>query len=390
MRILVFAEYLFAGSWRSEAWVSQTCTALAKRGHDLTLACDGGKNPSAFAPCRVIVRRPLRTWRATSPIAFSRWTRSIVSTTPHDASLSFTPLARADANLPLGGPIANLRLMVGLMNPIAVGLELLHQPLLPVAIALETSLSRSGPGVNLRIGLPRDGDAAAAVGYASRLPWAGDAVQAQRLARSRVRELLGIGLRRPLMLLSSVHPKRPGLEPMLHALAQARADARPALAPLALVVGRNGYSIHAAATRAGCPDGVRILSGTERIEELLDACDLLIAPGGAPRGTGTGRLIADALRRGRPVLADREAPGADLLDPGPDNSYTSPGLVVERRTAAAWREALGAGLNDDWIESAGRAALRAGSARSMDVFAARLEASLERAAERRSAAISRP
>ncbi len=389
MRILVFGEYLFAGAWRSEAWIAMVCAALAERGRTVTLACDGGKDPAGFAPCRVIVRRPLRTWRATSPIAFSRWARTIAATTPHDASLSFTPLARADATLPLGGALAMLNLMVGAMNPIAVGLELLHQPWLPAAIAMEASLARSGGGVRLRIGLPRDSDSAAALGYASRLPWVGDSVRAQRIARSRARELLGISLRRPVLLISSVHPKRPGLEPMLHALADARAEARPALAPVALVVGRNGYSVHAAAARAGCADALRILSATDRMADALDACDLVVAPAGAARSEGTGRLIADALRRGRPVLADRNAPGAELLIPGPENGYANPGLIVERRTSAAWHQVLRGGLNPDWLDAATLAAIDAGRSLSLDSFAERLEGVLHRSAERR-AAVSRP
>lgn len=385
MRILVFGEYLFAGAWRSEAWVAQACAALAARGHEVTLACDGGKDPAGFVPCRVIVRRPLRTWRATSPVAFSRWARAVAASTAHDASLSFTPLARADATLPLGGPLATLSLMVGLMNPIAVGLELLHQPWLPAAIAMEASLARSGSDVRLRIGLSRDGDWAAAVGYASRLPWVGDSVRAQRVARSRAREILGISPRRPVLLLSSVHPKRPGLEPMLHALADARAEARPALAPLALVVGRNGYSVHASAARAGCADALRILSATDRMADALDACDLVVAPAGTPPAEGTGRLIADALRRGRPVLADRDSTGAELLTPGPENGYANPGLIVERRTSAAWHHALRGALNPDWLDAATHAAIDAGRSLSLDSFAERLEGVLRRSAERRNA-----
>jgi hypothetical protein len=116
---------------------------------------------------------------------------------------------------------------------------------------------------------------------------------------------------------------------------------------------------------------------------VLHACHLHGAPGASI--DGSARLVADALRRGRPVLADRGASGADLLNPGPENAYTSPGLVVERRTAPAWREALAAGLNDDWLETAGRAALEAGRSLAFEAFTDRLEAVLRRAAERRSA-----
>jgi glycosyltransferase involved in cell wall biosynthesis len=387
MNLLLFADYLFRSPWRQTAWVPQIGRALAARGHQVTIACDGARDLAVCLPCRAIVRRPLRTWRSSAPIGFSRWARALARDFDHDASLSFTPLAPADALLPVGGAVANLRLILGAMSPISAGLELAHQPWLPAVAAVELARARSAPGVRLRFGLPVEGDSAAAVGYASRLPPAG----AESERRDRVRRALGIGDRRPVLFLSSVHPKRSGLEPMLRALAETRADARPALAPIALVAGRNGYSIHAAAARAGCPDGVRILGGTNRIADVLAACDLVVVPGAARHDFVTGRLIADALRCARPVLADRQSPGAELLEPGPGNGYASPGMIVERRTAPAWREALATAMTPQWSGPASAAARLTGEGLSMEALAARIEAVLGRAAaRRREAAVSRP
>jgi hypothetical protein len=387
VRILIFAEFIYASPWRADAWIGEICGALASRGHEITLACDGGRDLLPLAPFRVIARRPLRTWRDASPLAFSRWARRTALATPHEASLSFTPLAPADAMLPIGGALATLRLLAGALNPLALGLELIHQPWLPIAVAVESSLARSTDGTRLRIGLPREKDPGIDLGYASRLAWSGDNLRAQRQSRARIRRALGIGLRRPVALISAVHPGRPGLDPMLRALAEARAEAHPALAPLALAAGRNAYSIHAAAARAGSADGIRPIGSTGRMAEVIDACDLVIAHGA---GTGTGRLVADGLRRGRPVLADRDAPGAELIVPGPHNAYTEPGLIVERRTAGAWREALARALNEDWLEASTRAARETGRTLSMDALAQRLETALGEAARRRSTALSRP
>lgn len=385
MNLLLIADYIFSSPWRISAWAPQIGRALAARGHRVTIACDGARDPAGSLPCRVILRRPLRTWRNSAPISLARWAAGLARELPNDAMLSFVPMAPADAILPLGGAVASLRAITGGLNPVAAGLELLHQPWLPITAAMEAFLARRSRSVRLTIG-PGVGAASTGIGYASRL----EPLHDPSGARARVRAALGMGDRRPVLLMSSCHPGRPGLEPMLRALAETRAEARPALAPIALVVGRNGYSVHAAASRAGCPDGVRILGGTAQMAEVLAACDLVIAPGGALGQLTTGRLVADALRCGRPVLADRAAPGAAMLAAGPENGYTMPGLTIERRTAPAWREALATALEPAWLAEASRAAAGAGAGLSMDALAARIETVLEGGVSARREPVSRP
>ena len=145
-------------------------------------------------------------------------------------------------------------------------------------------------------------------------------------------------------------------------------------APILLVLGREGYSVHAQARRAGCEHLVRLLGGTSRMDAALAAADAAIAPLARRNDDCTGRFIADCLRFGVPVIAHPEAPGVELIEP--KQFGTAPvGLIVQN---ADWADAIEHMLTPAWLEPTRRAASDVGITLSMEALVTRLEHMLER------------
>ncbi len=372
MRILLIAEYLDAHPWSPSAWVLDIAHALAGRGHDVALACDGCHEPAlARPPVRLLIHAPVRRDEARRPLAFARWARRTLGAQRPEAALSFTPLVRAPFNLSLGPSaweqfVAQCRLN----NPVSATFEALYHAWLPSAILAERrARRRRAPGaVALRVGGEPDAPGGHHLGYASRLRRSG-ALERGAL-RSRARALLGLSEGREVLLVSAVHPERPGLAPMLEAFREVCA-ARGSGSPLIVAAGLFGHTVHALARRVGCAERVRLLGSTARMDAALGACDVALAPL-ASRGSGdTGRFVADALRLGRPVLVDRLAHGAELIAPvpGPD----APGVRVARPDVPSWRAALETAADPAWRARASAAAARAGADLSIDRLVDRLE-----------------
>ncbi len=339
MKLLVVGEFIRRFPWSPSQWSVQVARALARRGHQVTLACDAIEDrAAAVAPVdrsggsvAVLERRPDRTLRGTHPFAFLRWAIELGRSGEFDASFSLTPLAPARVWLPIepdAGELVSSTLRTH--PPISAALELAYRPWLPGAIVSERRAERAFKdlqGVRARIGAgPSRAGAEQGLGWASAWHVPGD--QEHAVLRAQTRRALSIPMHRRVVLVSATQNRRAGLELVLDALA-ANAGQRPIL----LVMGRRSHEVATLAHARGLSDSTRFAGGTERADALLAAADLVAIPWSRSELRATGRLLADALRRRRFVVASRTASGAELLG---DSGL---GLSIEP-THAAWRDAL--------------------------------------------------
>jgi len=376
VRVLIVAEYVRRFPWSAARWSADLGAALLARGHDVIVACDGVEDPTYFAGTPLLVRRPHRTWRGSDPLGFQSWTLAQAVRAGADATVSLTPLVPGDVWAPVthaaGALIGHL---VRSHSPVSAALEIAARPWLPLAALAEARAraahrSQTGrPPVVARLGRLSDSGASVALGMASRLTPPSE--DARRDARRSVRSLLGLTMERATILISAVHPHRPGLDAFLRGFMLARADLGDH-APFLLVMGRRVLPVHGVASRLGAARFVRFLGATSRPELALAAADLAAAPCSATRDISTGRFIADSLRVGVPVLAHPRAPGAELIRP---EHFGTPevGTIVEDPGAEGWRRAIVQHLSLERWPYATRAARDAGAVLSMDGMGARLE-----------------
>ena len=376
MKILMVVEYVRRFPWSGGRWAADLSLALRRRGHALTVACDGVEDAGLFGPTPVLVRRPKRTFRGSDPSGFQAWALDLARTGGFDATVSLTPLVPADLWMPVSySSIALVGHLVRSHSLISAAMELAARPWLPAGVMTEARSRGSWlPGrrvVRTHIG-SLSGEAP--VGYASRLEPMGEAGRAR--ARAAVRDLLGLSPERPLLLASVVHPYRPGLDAFMRGLALTRHELRER-GPVLLFMGRRTYPAHRAALASGCGRYVRFLGGTARPELALAACDVAVAPFSGAGEIATGRFIADALRLSVPVLAHPRAPGAELVRP---EHFGTPeiGEIVADASAVGWSRAIQGSLSLERWPYAKRAARDAGEVLSMGGMAARVEHALTR------------
>lgn len=377
MKIAILTEYVRGFVWSHTAWAADLGHALARRGHHVTVACDGLEDPAMFTGIDLCTRRPERTLRGSDPLGFLNWTIELREHIRADATISLTPLAPADLWMPLSpSTLAELTPSLRAHTPVSAALEILARPWLPTALIAEAR-ARRGSGsfptpVMARLGRLESSSGARALGYASRFDR--PEPEQRRTLRTQTRERLGISPDRPVVLLSAVHAKRPGLSALLAGFAglRRRGVVNP---PLLLVMGRRAHHVHRAADRANCADGLRFLGGTARADAAFAAADLAVAPWAASMGSATGRFIADALRLGVPVVAHRHAPGAELIEPA-HLGTPELGTLLEHPTAHDWQELLGDYLSQNRIHPAARAVQDVSGVVSMSGLVARIESVL--------------
>ncbi|MDX2148889.1 MAG: glycosyltransferase [Planctomycetota bacterium] len=391
MQVLLVTEYVRRSSISISRWAVELAHGLRSRGHTVSVACDGLDDPATFEPMELHVHRPRRSHLGANPFPFQDWVRMVREKLRHvgrlDLTVSLSPLVRGDLWLPVGPrAMDTITALVRTKKPLSAAMELVHVPWLPAtSIAEMQARDHSGPpGTRLSIGPYRvsggvgggfgSGRAEQIIrlGYASRLP-APDPEE-QAALRSRTRELLGINPSRPVVLATAYNNERRGLQEFLEGFAQVRRE-RTFGIPIAILVGRAGATEQAAAIRAGCLDGVRLVGRTERIDALMAAADLVAAPLAArDLGITTGRFICDALRCGRPVVALRRAPGSELLDPSwRGGDPVTPGWIIEHPDPSAWVLALNTTLSENWLAHRTPVARAAGAALSMDALLDRVE-----------------
>jgi hypothetical protein len=213
--------------------------------------------------------------------------------------------------------------------------------------------------------------------------------------RRRVRACLGIDEAQVLMLVgmtaggigaSGTARTTDGLDALFAATRDHLAHARPSGSgnplvdgPALVVLAREQFPVHDAAARHGLDAGgaacVNVVGLSSCVDELLIASDMLVLPtpalplgrGGAFASGASGRLAADALALGKPIVAVDGAPGVELIRRR-DLDNAEPGLVVRMREVGGpdtgsvhggWRRALRSIMDPAWRSRATRAATRA-------------------------------
>jgi glycosyltransferase involved in cell wall biosynthesis len=376
VKILMLCEYVRQTPWSGSAWATHLAPGLAGLGHDVVVACDGLDDPALVAPAQVLCRDRARRAEHRRPSHFASWARRLVRDGPQDASLSLSPCVGADVWCPVE-PAAGMYVdqVLQRRNPASLAMAMTHMTWLPGALlaerrALATRAAPSPIGVS-----PHDGG----MGYASAFDAPG--AREREDVRRSVRALLGVSQDRQLLVMSGVHQSRGGLSAMLEGLAGVGAS-RETMAPILLVMGREGYSVHAIARRQGCERQIRLLGGTNAAHDAIAGADAALAPIPATDRQASGRFIADCLRLGVPVVADADAPGAALLSP--TTFGTAPvGLIVEGADPARWARAIDQILSREWLEPSRRAAADVGATLSMDALLRRIERALDDASGRR-------
>lgn len=392
MNIAVVAGRVSRHPWSTGAAVLHIATALARRGHHLTLIADAIDDPDAFAAiAAVITREGFRTGASDFPLLFPRWALRRLRRTPHDAAISLTWRIAAPVWMPIDpSPSARLRSVRDTRSFIgAAGSFARHWGALIEAPLRALAPLPPGPSPRrvLTIGAPAAEAARTfsrglldtrilAAPLTSTLPLADPSRAAE--ARSRLRVALAIDPTAFLVAVSVPDSAGPFLNGFLEALARiSRSAATPPI--VALILTREPFRTHTAARRTGALDNTRILGLTHAIAPLLDACDAVATVIPTPldpfRAGNTSRFAADALRRARPVLALAGSPGIAALRLAlPDGAI--PGLVVPSPSSDDWLGALAHAADPAWLIPATTAAARLASLLDSDRLIDALESAL--------------
>jgi hypothetical protein len=197
--------------------------------------------------------------------------------------------------------------------------------------------------------------------------------------RARTRRVLQIGER--ALVLFATAPMSAGheLDDLFTALAEH--GSRPSAREIVLVVAaKESFALHTHAVRRAADRYVKFVGRTERVDAMLAAADLCALPiraGGGSRGLfesgATGRLAADALRLGRPLITVSGAHGYDLARVTLEDT-SRPGLIVDSTGVEGWRRALRTATDERWLMESSKAAAALGAQLSIDPMVVVLEA----------------
>jgi len=362
VRIAIVLEYLPVHTWREQWWGVALARGLAARGHDVFVLCDGAFDPAAFGDqLRVELRRPGRGARRPHPVRFPRWVARRVRSIRVDAVLSLTALVPSRSWLPIerAGEAMSNSMRSG---PLALMLEVMEQPALPLASAVE-ALRR--PRRCLRIGPPAAGGTA--IGFLSTIDPPRDPDPKRRSARAA----LGIRPDQVAVLFSATSRHAERTERLQAAIQGLRTFERL----LAITVGPYAHALDEL-LRLNAPGvPIRHAGYVRDMAPVLLATDVVCLTS----HSGTARLAAEGLRFGKPILIARHAPGASLVIPHPSGS---PGVVVPSVEAKTWEGAMGRLADASWLGRASRAAAEAGELLALPPFLDRLEAALGLTARR--------
>lgn len=415
MHLALVTERVPASPWHAEHLAAALVAALAGRGHRMDLICESFDDDRLAVPPGVTVhpRRGCCLRSATRPWALRDFARARLQALGPEATLSLTRLLPAPVWMPIipsASTAAGRALRLRGFEPMVREARAL--PLTATKGLLETFARGDHYGVRrllafgpraaeaARTELPLYRDRVADVGF---LPLTTRPDEARRAdLRTRLRRAVQIDPDATVILLSAPLGMQRDLAGPLEAAAHLYRQAGRR-APVLIIASMDPYAVHDAALRVEAQQVVRLAGVTARPEALLCAADLVAAwcrgPLHAFAAGSASRLIAESLSFGLPVLADRRAPGAELIAdvrerhaPG-DTAPAAPGLLVDGPASLAWYIALQSAADPQWLAAArAHAAIRAADfapdasgATPLDRLAARLEAELAAAAEARTA-----
>jgi len=405
MRVLVLSGRTARQPWTHGAIVQAICSALAARGHAVVLAAQSIDEPRAFAGCEAVHAFDSFDQTATDwPLGFATWARRRRGRIPHDVSVSLSRLVGGDVWMPLDPSAAAW---------LARAARSLSVPSLAIALARHCGVFRAWAGEAffvapirgddesirrvLAIGPARD-DAARrlqrARGLGERVrrvePFAAIVPPSEtelRALRDRTRAILGIAPNRRVVLVSAPRPVGKLLDPLLLAVRELALREGEG-SPVMLALARDGYAVHSRAVRCAAVKSLRVMGLTERMDAALAAADMVALPIRAERGVfeqgGAGRLAADALALGRPLLALAGSVGSSLArlrSSGDD----SPGIVVEQSSRELWSRALRQACEAGWAVRSAAAAREVAGTLTFERFMEALDTALHEAARERGA-----
>lgn len=375
LRIAVLTEFVRALPADNSAWAPLIAAALAARGHHVTALADGIETPDAFGALPTIVHRHGRIHHGCEPFGFRRWAARTLAKLAPDVTLSLTDHVAAQVWLPLGpGPWAFVR---SLRHTTLVGaaLDIAHRPYIALELFSQRAALREAARMQATIARFAADPSSTRDARVQLLPHA--SIVAARISgdledeRANARRALGVHPTTPLLALSATDHEADALAIVFEALAQMRAHSTAA--PRLLLASRTPSRLRRRAALHGVADTLTPIGTTHAPEFWLAAADALLAPTPARTGDSSGRLIADALALGVPVIAHALAPGAQLIT-------GESGIRLHAAGATRWRDAILHACDPAWRQRASNAA-RA-SVPSVQAVIDALEDALNAAAQR--------
>lgn len=368
-RLTIVIEHALTRPWNDTGpWSARLSAGFVRRGWAVRVLADTAldQRPYQDAGVEVVLRRPAGTFVSARPLSYRAWLRGRIRDDRSGPVLSLTRIWAGDVWLPLGlSAREQFDLVRSGRSPLAAPRLALHTPRLLQTVSAERAAAadaRRAGTPPLRLGGP--GVSPERVMTATGL----DQPTPERVLhhRERVRRRLGLGAA-PVALASAAHLAQPGWDAMLAGLAAGPDGIR------LLVSGGSPHAVAMRARRAGVGGRVVPLSGLDpaRVGEVIAAADAVVLPAHHADRHGSGRLAADGLRVGRPVLAAEGAPGAGLVEP---RGFGTPavGVIVSPPTAERWRAAFGVLSDPGRLAGMTDAARSVGAGLGMDGLIERL------------------
>lgn len=339
MHIAIITERLETLPEEISASSAAVAGALAGRGHRIDVICDTVESRTLLAgTARITARRGVKGRMNRQPIAFASWARRYAPTLGVQATISFTPVAPADLWF-VGTPLGREALRQEIARLGRFG-GLLHYRVWHLARAIAARRARTPGDSAILAAQDRRAAARAAThlrvdpGRITLIPRASGLIPPPADERDRIRREVRAVLDIPddavALLFSATRSNGPAAREIIDGFALAlERTGRPCVL---VILGSRQVHATVRSTRLGCCDAIIPIGWTGRLDALLAACDVGLAPR-IERGVLDVCFIADCIRFGLPVIADAGAPGAELIE-------SIDGLVVPSPDPGTWADAL--------------------------------------------------
>lgn len=357
MNLLLVAENIADAPWHGASLASQTSQRLLARGCAVRLVCesiaDARLAELTNAGVDVRARVPFCFRHRTASKKFRSFINDQIGALAEQrfAIVSFSALYAAAVWVPIEETPAIADFRLDDLAHELVGFRTLRRQL-----AEHRALALGGAhGVQRHLAFaprtmrPRPphealGGRTVNIGFVAPTPLPG--IERAATLRTLTRRTLDIRPDRFALLLSGDGRRSTDLAPLFTALAHLHHQRRKNI-PALIVSAHEPTLMQQIAQRSGLSEyreGLRIVSATHHPETLLLASDLAAVirkPRLSPHALSPGRFLCDALRFGRPVLADRSAQGSAFIEQALRSGITPPpALLVADNTPAAWYRAL--------------------------------------------------
>ncbi len=342
MRVALVLEYAESRPWdHTGPWGAALAAALAERGHEVTVLADDLRRPSMFehAGVKIDLWRPNRHSLKHRPLGFRAWVERRAGG-HRGVTLSLTRKWAGDVWVPMGRSAGDdLDRLLSHRGPVSFGMHGFQRTWIATGLLAERRARAEAErrSAVLSIGEP-------AFGGARVVPPTSPALrEPMRFDRGAVRAALGLRDDAFVVVGSAAHHRDAAFGAALAGLGDA---SRRGVPVVVLMTGGRPYSVMERAREADAEGVVRALAQTMRMDALLAAADLAIAAGGPAASAGTGRLVAESVSAGVPVLVAGSAPGVTAVREAARRGRRW-GAVVEE-DSRAWADAVVLGADAAW------------------------------------------